>query len=76
MPAIFTVAGFVAFTNVPPFHVSAFPALVPVKVDVNTEHVILPELMADVIIGNVVFDVTATNVVVTHPFAPLVDVNV
>ena len=76
MPAIFTVAGFVAFTNVPPFHVSAFPALVPVKVDVNTEHVILPELMADVIIGKVVFDVTATTVDDEQPTATSLDVTV
>ena len=76
MPAIFTVAGLVALTKAPPFHTIVLPALVPVKVDVNTEHVMLPELVADVIIGKVVFDFTATTVVVTHPFAPLVDVNV
>ena len=70
------MAGFVAFTSAPPFQVNVLPALVPVKVDVNTEHVILPELVADVIIGKVVFDVTATTVVVTHPFVALVDVNV
>ena len=70
------MAGLVAFNKAPPFHNIVLPALVPVKVDVNTEHVILPELVADVIIGKVVFDVTATTVVVTHPFVALVDVNV
>ena len=66
----------VAFSNAPPFHNIVSPALVPVKVDVNTEHVMLPELIADVIIGKVVLDVTATTVVVTQPFVALVDVNV
>ena len=70
------MAGLVAFNNAPPFHNIVLPALVPVNVDVNTEHVILPELIADVITGNVVLLVTDTTDVVTHPFAPLVDVNV
>ena len=70
------MAGLVAFTNAPPFHVNTLPALVPLKVDVNTVHVILPELVADVITGKVVLLVTDTTEVVTHPFAALVDVNV
>ena len=70
------MAGLVAFTNTPPFHNIVLPALVPVNVDVAFVHVMLPELMADVIIGNVVLLVTATTDVVTHPFAALVDVNV
>jgi hypothetical protein len=76
VPATFTVAGFVAFINAPPFHVRVFPALVPVKVDVNTEHVILPELVADVIIGNVVFVVTDTTVVDAQPVTAFVAVTV
>ena len=70
------MAGLVAFTNTPPFQVNVLPALVPVKVDVNTEHVILPELVADVIIGNVVFDVTATTVDDEQPTATSLDVTV
>ncbi len=70
------MAGFDAFINAPPFQVSVLPALVPVKVDVNAVHVILPELVADVITGNVVLLVTATTVVVVHPFAALLTVNV
>ena len=66
----------VAFISAPPFHVNTLPALVPVKVDVNTEHVILPELVADVITGTVVLEVTDTTEVVTHPLLALVDVNV
>ena len=50
----------VAFVNEPPFQTIVLPALVPVKVEVNVVHVILPEFIADVIIGNVVFDDTAT----------------
>ena len=76
MPAIFTVAGFVPFTNAPPFHVSVLPALVPVKVDVNTEHVILPELAADVITGNIVLLVTDTTVVDAQPVTVFVAVTV
>jgi len=76
VPATFTVAGFVAFINAPPFHVRVLPALVPVKVDVNTEHVILPELVADVIIGNVVFVVTDTTVVDAQPVTAFVAVKV
>ena len=70
------MAGFVAFTNAPPFHVRVLPALVPVKVDVNTEHVILPELIADVITGNVVLLVTVTNVDDEQPTAASLDVTV
>ena len=61
------MAGLVAFTNAPPFHNIVLLALVPVKVDVNTEHVILPEFIADVITGNVVFVATATTVALMHP---------
>ena len=68
--------GLTAFTNAPPFHVSVFPALVPVKVDVNTVHVILPEFVADVITGNVVLLVTVTTVVDAQPVTVLVTVNV
>jgi hypothetical protein len=75
VPATFTVAGFVAFINAPPFHVRVFPALVPVKVDVNTEHVILPELVA-VTVGNVVFVVTDTTVVDAQPVTAFVAVTV
>ncbi len=76
MPGEFTVAGLVAFTNAPPFHVSILPALVPVKVDVNAVHVILPELVADVITGKFVLDVTATVEVVLQPFIAFVAVTV
>ena len=76
MPAEFTMAGFVAFINAPPFHVRVFPALVPVKVDVNAVHVILPELVADVITGNVVFVVTDTTVVDAQPVTVYVAVTV
>ena len=62
------MAGLVAFTNAPPSHNMVLPALVPVKVDVNTEHVILPELIADVITGKFVLEVTATVEVVLQPF--------
>ena len=70
------MAGLVAFTNTPPFQVNVLPALVPVNVDVAFVHVMLPELMADVIIGHVVVLVTVTNVVEVHPLLALVDVNV
>ena len=70
------MAGLVAFTNAPPFHNIVLPALVPVKVDVNTEQVILPELIADVINGNVVLLVTDTTVVVVHPLLAFVAVTV
>jgi hypothetical protein len=76
VPAEFTVAGFAAFNKAPPFHVSILPALVPVKVDVNAVHVILPELVADVIIGNVVFVVTDTTVVDAQPVTAFVAVKV
>ena len=66
----------VAFISAPPFHVNVFPALVPVKVDVNNEHVILPELVADVITGTVVLLVTDTPVVVVHPLLAFVAVTV
>jgi hypothetical protein len=66
VPATFTVAGFVAFINAPPFHVRVFPALVPVKVDVNTEHVILPELVA-VTVGVIIFEVIVTELVFEQP---------
>ena len=70
------MAGFVAFTNAPPFQVNVLPALVPLKVDVNAVHVILPELVADVITGNVVLLVTDTTEVVTHPLLGFVAVTV
>ncbi len=70
------MAGLVAFSNAPPFQVNVLPALVPVKVDVNTEHVILPELVADVMTGNVVLLVTDTTVVVVHPLLAFVAVTV
>ena len=70
------MAGLVAFTNAPPFHNIVLPALVPVKVDVAFVHVMLPELIADVITGTVVLLVTDTTVVVVHPFAALLTVNV
>ena len=76
VPAEFTVAGFAAFSNAPPFHVSILPALVPVKVAVVFAQVKLLLAIADVITGKVVLVVTDTTVVVTHPFATLVDVNV
>ena len=44
--------------------------------DVNAVHVILPELVADVITGNIVLLVIATTVVVVHPLLALVDVSV
>ena len=66
MPDAFTVAGFVAFTNAPPFHNMVLPALVPVKVDVNTEHVILPELTA-VTVGVIIFEVIVTELVFEQP---------
>ena len=70
------MAGLVAFTNTPPFQVNVLPALVPVNVDVAFVHVMLPELMADAIIGTVVLLVTDTTVLVAQPFIALVDVNV
>ena len=70
------MAGLVAFTNAPPFHVNTLPALVPLKVDVNTVHVILPEFVADVITGAVVLLVTVTTVVDAQPVTVLVTVNV
>ncbi len=70
------MAGLVAFTNTPPFQVNVLPALVPVNVDVAFVHVMLPELIADVITGNVVLLVTDTTDVVTHPFAAFVAVTV
>ena len=70
------MAGFVAFTSAPPFHVNVFPALVPVKVDVNAEHVILPEFVADVITGKVVLLVTDTTVDDAQPVTELVTVKV
>ena len=70
------MAGLVAFTNAPPFHNIVLPALVPVKVDVNAVHVILPEFVADVITGNVVLLVTVTTVVDAQPVTVLVTVNV
>ena len=70
------MAGLVAFTNAPPFHVSVLPALAPVKVDVNTVHVILPEFIADVITGAVVLLVTVTTVVDAQPVTVFVTVNV
>jgi hypothetical protein len=70
------VAGLVAFTNAPPFHNIVLPALVPVKVDVAFVHVMLPELIADVINGNVVLLVTDTTVVVVHPLLAFVAVTV
>lgn len=70
------MAGLVAFTSAPPFHNIVLPALVPVKVDVNTVHVILPEFVADVITGNVVLLVTVTTVVDAQPVTVLVTVNV
>ena len=66
----------VAFDNEPPFQTIVLPALVPVKVEVNVVHVILPEFIADVIIGNVVFDDTATTEVDVHPLVALVAVSV
>jgi hypothetical protein len=45
-------------------------------VDVNAVHVILPELVADVIIGNVVFVVTDTTVVDAQPVTAFVAVKV
>ena len=76
MPATFTVAGFAALTNAPPFQVNVLPALVPVNVAVAFVHVMLPELMADAITGTVVLLVTDTTDVVTHPFAAFVAVTV
>jgi hypothetical protein len=70
------VAGLVAFTNAPPFHNIVLPALVPVKVDVAFVHVMLPELIADVITGTVVLLVTDTTVVVVHPLLAFVAVTV
>lgn len=70
------MAGLVAFTNAPPFHNIVLLALVPVKVDVNTEHVILPEFIADVITGAVVLLVTVTTVVDAQPVTVFVTVNV
>ena len=49
VPPAFTTAGLVAFTSAPPFQVIVLPALVPVNVDVNMAHVILPELMAETV---------------------------
>ena len=66
--------GLTAFTNAPPFHVNVLPALVPLKVDVNTVHVILPEFVADVITGNVVLLVTVTTVVDAQPVTVFVTV--
>ena len=66
----------VAFTNAPPFHNIVLPALVPVKVDVAFVHVMLPELIADVITGTVVLLVTDTTVVVVHPLPAFVAVTV
>ncbi len=65
-----------AFTNAPPFHNMVLPALVPVKVDVNTVHVMLPELVADVMTGKVALLVTDTTVVVVHPLLAFVAVKV
>ena len=76
MPGEFTMAGLVAFTNAPPFHVRVFPALVPVKVAVVFAQVKLLLELADVIIGTVVLLVTDTTDAVTQPFIALVDVNV
>ena len=76
MPAAVTVAGLVAFVNEPPFQNIVLPALVPVNVEVNIVHVILPEFIAEVIIGNVVFDDTATTVADEHPVNVFVTVNV
>ncbi len=70
------MAGLVAFTNAPPFHNIVLPALVPLNVDVNTKHVILPELVADVITGTVVLLVTVTTVVDAQPVTVFVTVNV
>ena len=70
------MAGLVAFTNTPPFQVNVLPALVPVNVDVAFVHVMLPELIADVITGNVVLLVTDTTDVVTQPFIAFVAVTV
>jgi hypothetical protein len=52
------------------------PALVPVKVDVAFVHVMLPELIADVITGTVVLLVTDTTVVVVHPLLAFVAVTI
>ena len=70
------MAGLVAFTNAPPFHTIVLPALVPVNVDVAFVHVMLPELMADVITGTVVLLVTDTTVVDAQPVTVFVTVNV
>ena len=70
------MAGLVAFTNAPPFHNIVLPALVPVKVDVAFVHVMLPELIADVITGTVVLLVTDTTVVYAHPLLAFVAVTV
>ena len=70
------MAGLVAFTNTPPFHNIVLPALVPVNVAVAFVHVMLPELMADAIIGTVVLLVTDTTVLVAQPFIAFVAVTV
>jgi hypothetical protein len=58
VPAAETVAGFAAFTNVPPFHTIVLPADVPVSVAVGVMQLIL--FPAAVTTGGVVLDVTVT----------------
>ena len=70
------MAGLVAFTKDPPFHVKVLPALIAVRVDEPDPQLIAPLLLADAITGTVVLLVIDTTVVVTHPFAAFVDVNV
>ena len=76
VPDAFTVEGLTAFTNVPPFHMSVLPALVPVIVAVAFVQVIVPVADDDVMTGKVVFVVTAIVVITVHPFAGLIAITV
>ena len=75
MPAAFTVAGLVAFTKAPPFHVKVLPGLNPVNVAVAFIQFKLLLLFA-LIIGTIVFWFTVTTEVDAHPLFGLVTVKV
>ena len=74
VPALVTDAGFVTFTNVPPFHTMVLPALVPVNVALGVEQVIL--LLDAESVGGKVLPVIVTESIVVQPFVAAVTVRV
>lgn len=70
-----TLAGFAAFTNIPPFQTIAFPLLVPVSIELGVIQEIL--LLLDALTsGGVVFPVIITESIAVQPFPESVTVTV